>query len=711
MLIPKSIHLPTVLVLLQVLFHRVDTVRLCPNECRCSIDHHGRNIIKCVHGNMRDIIPIFDMEESTKVLVITAPSYNQNYLSLGPIFQGLRRLEHIEITFSGIPSLGEHSFWGLHNLQTLNLTWNRVTSLRDSNFRGATSLKILDLSHNRIESIPSAAFRHVRQLQYLSLSYNFIPKVVPRIFFGLTRLEYLDLSYNPLRELHPDIFTDISLIRTLKCAGCGLQSLNPSLLDAVHELRELDLRNNRLTKIPERLFVTPRLKFLQLDGNHISFVDRHAIIDTHIMHLHLAHNRIIRIERDAFVNASVLHLDISYNRLTDLSPAIFRNILQQLEVLKLSGNSLNVIKLASIVQTARSLRTLGLGDVGLTGLPPDLLWHGKTIRNLNISANYLSTLPNELFVTCPNLEILDISLNGFNGISEDILEAITQAKHLRILRLEGNPWLCDKCHVAPLLRWLHGAPDQESGCDEPKVWTCLKCVGPPRFSGLELALLPPGDLPTCYIPSMKTAPSFSVEPTESLISLADEPEFPRGELTRQETASSDINVVEVDTPWTLGDLIRDRFYTIAVATCIFFVCLLSLVVIAVVAYHKQTAYYYTHEENIDSQQREAHSKQLRNNNNKSPKKVQKKASIATIDEVENIAGSKEVVECKVLDSGGKMFGKSKRNAKMKIDKTTNDAKCAYQTVVDELGRTKLNSKKSSEQLIQILDSEPRPGKV
>ncbi|KAF2348913.1 Leucine-rich repeat [Trinorchestia longiramus] len=711
-----------VAVIMQLAVLHFDQSATCPAVCRCSVDHHGRSTVTCQQGDMRDVIPIFDMADNTKVLIVTAPPLNENYLSLGPIFQGLRRLEEIQITWSNIPNLGEHSFWGLHRLEILNLTWNHLTSLRDTNFKGAKSLKRLDLSHNRIESVPSAAFRHIRQLRYLGLAHNSIPELVPRIFFGLTHLEYLDLSHNPIQRLDADIFTDISLLKTLKCSACALTTFSRTLLSMISDVRVLDLSNNKLTHVPDLTHAVPYLVSLQLDGNLIAMLDKLTLVNSRLTHLHLAHNRIVRVEPDSFVNSSLSHLDLMYNRLTRLDPDGIKTVLGKLKVLKISGNSINVLELKKILLESQRLHELGLGDVGLASLPPDLLTHNSNLRHLNLSANYLTSLPMELFITCPNLQVLDLSSNSYKGLNAEILEGLSDAAHLRVLRLEGNPWICDQCHVSPLLHWLHGAPDQESGCLEPKVWTCLKCLGPPRFAGLELALLPPGDLPACsYTPTL-AAPSFIQEPTQvNNLSMAVQAEFPRGELTRQNTANidrSDHDLVELDPPWTIADLVKDRFYTIVIASCVFLVCLLFLVLIAIYAYHRQTAFYYTNEHEMSSRgdSLDQQPKIVKNNNNKSPRKLQKKASIAAIEEVRDIAGSTELKDGVVssaldrnssssVDVNSSHVGAAEE--KVTVSQSTKDT---YQTVVDELGRTKLCKSSNKVPLIQILDSEPRPGK-
>ena len=678
------------------LSEKIDALPRCPSKCRCTVDLHGRRTVTCMQGSMRDPIPVFDMDGDTKILHITAPQNRKNYLSLGPIFQRLRRLEDIHITYSGVPNMGEHSFWGLHNLKNLNLTWNHLTSLRDTNFKGATSLKTLDLSHNRIESVPSAAFRHIRQLKFLSLAYNFIPELVPRIFYGLSQLESLDLSFNPLQELYPDIFTDVSSLRSLKCSGCNLSIFRASILNALPLLEELYLDNNKLMRLPDNIANSKYLKTLQLNENHITLVERHAFLNSRLDELHLGHNKIVRVETDSFLNSSLSHIDLKYNSISDFSPDSLRGIHDQLRVLKLSGNSLNFRALVKILHTTQGLEELGIGDVGLTSLKPELLRYCKSIRNLNLSRNYLTTIPLELFATCPNLRILDLSMNSFRGLKTDVLEVISRVKTLEMLRLEGNPWLCDQCHVIPLLQWLQGAPDQKSGCQEPKVWTCLKCVGPPRLAGLELSLLPPGDLPECpKHPSLKIDIE-NLSPTHPVLSLSDQPKFPDSD--GYQISSSEQEIIKIRPSKNLLSFFKDKLQNVLIAGGIIVTSLLFIVLISVVSYYKHRAHYYTNE------QTPAAASQTINNNNKSPRKSSgKKATIASIDEIRNIAGSTECVNSAAFQGKGKKKSKQKRETE-----TKEDGNGIQQTVVDEMGRTRLC--KSSDLLIEILESEPRPGK-
>ena len=608
----------------------------CPRKCRCSLDERGRRGVRCEEGGMDEPLPVMTLRSDTEVLVISAPPNRPNRFTLGPIFKKLRQLEEVHITHSKIPALGAHSFWGLQRLHALNLSHNHISTLMDTNFKGADSLHHLDLSYNRIQSVPSAVFRHVRHLRSLSLAHNLVPELVSRIFFGLTRLERLDLSHNPLGDLQPERFTDVPEVRQLFCAGCHLTSISTTFLQTLPLLHELDLRDNRLTQVPLGVAssVLLHLVTLRLDGNHISFVERGAISGSPLTTLSLAHNRINRMEPDAFTNSSLKHLDLSYNRLSQLEPSALHDTLHKVHDIQLSGNSLQVEQLLTVLPKARQLRRLGLGDMGLTSLPPDLLRHSRHLHHLNLSANYLTSFSTEVLHNAKHLRSLDLSLNNFRGIDSAFFDTVTRAVELRILRLEGNPWQCDQCHAGPLLRWLQDAPDQESGCAEPRVWTCLKCIGPQGVAGLTLALLPLGDLPVC---PFTTPAAVAIMPTwvePSLSVMTEQPAFPRSDLTRQADAEMD---------WGLNTIEREEMYLVVVGGVVLVLLLLVLVVIGIVVYHKHSASYYTNETDPENKEKLMKGKSS-NNNTKKPTKTQLDATIATIDEVTDIAGSQEVLE-------------------------------------------------------------------
>jgi Leucine-rich repeat (LRR) protein len=74
------------------------------------------------------------------------------------------------------------------------------------------------------------------------------------------------VSENPLRELPPEIGRLGALIE-LRALDAGLSSLPP--LDGLASLRELHLRRNRFTELPESVRALRSLRLLDLRSNRL----------------------------------------------------------------------------------------------------------------------------------------------------------------------------------------------------------------------------------------------------------------------------------------------------------------------------------------------------------------------------------------------------------------------------------------------------------
>lgn len=73
------------------------------------------------------------------------------------------------------------------------------------------------------------------------------------------------------------------------------------------------------------------------------------------------------------------------------------------------------------------------------------------------------------------------------GIDGDILNHIDRVATFRDIRLAGNPWQCDLCHIVPLLKWVQRTHLFKDGCTLGVGGsTCLRCSGPERLQGRSL---------------------------------------------------------------------------------------------------------------------------------------------------------------------------------------------------------------------------------
>jgi len=186
---------------------------------------------------------------------------------------------------------------------------------------------------------------------------------------------------------------------------------------------------------------------------------------TRIRHLSLASNGLTSIDRTAFVNASVSTLDLSGNKFESLNKLIFLDLKHNLTKLDLSRNPhLKLSSLLIILSENTKLKWLSVSRNNYEDLPLDLFEDNRPLQHLNLSHNRLKELFPRQFNNLLNLQILDLSYNRLHGIESDVLAAFDRISTIREIRLEGNPWSCDLCHIPPLHKWVQNSPIFRKGC-------------------------------------------------------------------------------------------------------------------------------------------------------------------------------------------------------------------------------------------------------
>ncbi|EZA53684.1 hypothetical protein DMN91_007773 [Ooceraea biroi] len=157
--------------------------------------------------------------------------FPQNLRALAPL---LRTLDLSENKFTALPNeIGDFTL-----LKQLNLGQNRLTALPGT-LGALVKLECLTCAENQIRSVPSSLSK-LSHLKQVYLSDNQISDF-PLMFCGLRHLDILDLSRNRL-TIVPDAASDL-------------------------HVTELNLNQNQIATISERLADCPRLKTLRLEEN------------------------------------------------------------------------------------------------------------------------------------------------------------------------------------------------------------------------------------------------------------------------------------------------------------------------------------------------------------------------------------------------------------------------------------------------------------
>ncbi|GFY72177.1 toll-like receptor 9 [Trichonephila inaurata madagascariensis] len=462
----------------------------CPKQCSCVLKT-GKKVVFCSTGNIT-LIPVSEMDINIHELTITAPPNSQNNLTIGRIFLKFTNLETVRITRSGVPAIGDSSFWPGRRLKVLDLSCNAISFLRESDFNGLKNLQELDLSDNEIFAAPSAPFRHLLNLKKLNLARNRLLVLVPRFFYLLTNLEELDLSGNPLGHIEPENLQDVKGLKALKLARCRLTELHPIVYQQLPLLEELDLRDNYITSLaPAEFRHLPNLSVLQLDGNVLSSITEGTFHGHKFKLLGLSRNNLSSLSDYAFTNTSIKIMDLSHNRLEYVLEDTTQPLAESLEVLNVSYNDLGNQAFSAMVRPLKSLKILQATDLLVKNLQVGIFDFGLNLKIANFSRNGLSEIPKSVLLSLENLEEMDLSYNLFSHVSDVLLEAFSNLTLFKALRLKGNPIDCSGCLIGPLFQSLNESQFFDQNCSEDN---CIRCHSPLERSGICVRAIPPHQL-------------------------------------------------------------------------------------------------------------------------------------------------------------------------------------------------------------------------
>ncbi|XP_039657055.1 leucine-rich repeat-containing protein 38 [Perca fluviatilis] len=169
-------------------------------------------------------------------------------------------------------------------------------------------------------------------------------------------------------------------------------------------------------------------------------------------------------------------------------PSDFLVLYSDLVYLDLRNNSLSQLEPGTLSTSSR-LVFLDLGNNNLTEISSGTFGESRSLIKLRLGNNpYLNMVGRDAFTGLTSLRELELERNGLTALDVMVLESLPS---LRMLRLDGNPWLCN-CHFSKLFVWL-----TENRHKLPKGMEGIECSLPMDGRRVPLSLLSEDSFQKC----------------------------------------------------------------------------------------------------------------------------------------------------------------------------------------------------------------------
>ncbi|GMF22144.1 unnamed protein product [Phytophthora fragariaefolia] len=370
--------------------------------------------------------------------------YNQLEQDLSDSFGALVGLKELVLSGNKLCRLPD-SIALLTNLEALHVDENALVALPD-NIGRLHKLHVLMAHTNQLTSLPKS-FRTLRNMQNLDLKKNRLESTSDALA-DLSRLKFLDLRQNKLVGF-PELPEGASLDQIF----LGYNTLSAidetSILRIKDAVTVLDMRDNKLAKLPANIACLYRLKTLDVANNNLSDLPPGLGYLKHLNHFIVDGNPLRAIRRS--VISSGCESLKKYLRTRGPPPVGVDVLEEERDELQLererSAQTDNMtmvevptpaVDYTAQFREAAASGTLILINKSLGELPSNLIGHGEfnfasTLLHLNLSSNQLQLLP-ALIGQLESLKTLTVEDNQLHSLHP----SIASLPHLELLRLRKN---------------------------------------------------------------------------------------------------------------------------------------------------------------------------------------------------------------------------------------------------------------------------------
>ncbi|ETN60765.1 adenylate cyclase [Anopheles darlingi] len=330
-------------------------------------------------------------------------------------------------------------------LEEFSIERNELRELPDS-LKGLTSLRILNAAYNQLEQLPSFMVNNMRSMSLFQRNDSL------RNGHHQTQAQLRDAIQKG--EDRPDQpLTKVNLR--------GNQLKGSIILGNYGLLTQLDVSENSIEIMD--LSALDKLETIQCCRNSL----RELTLSGRSLHSLIAGNNNLTKITVRATPTHLKHMDLSYNCLQELPDWLVG--CHQLRTLYANNNQIHTISEHLLNNEHATIQTLHLAYNQLTSFPP-MVKRKLPLQKLYLQCNLIEDLPENFFIACERLTILNVSSNKLmtlpiifgsncslerlyatnNSLTDRVLDSLICLPRLRVLHLGYNllttmPETCISC--------------------------------------------------------------------------------------------------------------------------------------------------------------------------------------------------------------------------------------------------------------------------
>lgn len=327
----------------------------------------------------------------------------------------------------------------LNHLENLDVSNNQLSELPES-IGSLRKLRSLNASENQLEFIPTT-IGNLKGVRMLELSSNRLPSL-PLEMGYMSALEQIHIKFNRITSLPP--FTKCKDLKELHAGNNNITELSVELLQSLSSLNVLDLRDNKISIIPEEMIQVTTLTRFNIANNNVSSLPYKLGNLKSLKAMVVDGNPMRGIRRDIVNRGTVELMKYLRSRIeetpedtpdsssaSDPSSVIGRTDAVAGKTLDYSNKKSGTIPV-SLWEPAKEsgVTAVNFSKNMLTEVPANLILLHKTAVDVNLSVNKIPTLPTEMQMMV-NITRLDLGSNGLSTIPSEF-ETMSMMRELVI---------------------------------------------------------------------------------------------------------------------------------------------------------------------------------------------------------------------------------------------------------------------------------------